>query len=150
MVPEPAPGPGSGWWARWHEPLIGPLTVGVAATPFVWAEVARLTDEENPPGARTVSTSIFRTGNQGGTYVFPDARDLTPAERRAAYAAEQSASREKADAWFRSRGGVDPHESNVQVVVQGLRPEPVRITDMEVDAHCTDPLTGTTARTPTA
>ncbi|MEV5530578.1 hypothetical protein [Streptomyces prunicolor] len=122
----------------------------LAAMPFAWHQFQQLLDDDDPTGARIVSATVFRTGTQGGTYVFPDARDLTLAERRSAYAAEQSDSQETGDRWFRSRGGVDPHESNVQVVLQGLRQEPVRITNMVVDADCSAPLTGTLMYSPAA
>ncbi|POX42730.1 hypothetical protein C3486_03935 [Streptomyces sp. Ru73] len=125
------------------------MAVLLAATPFVWHQARQLFAGDAGP-ARILSTTVFRTDAQGGTYVFPDARDLTLRERRSAYLAEQSGSGTKTQHWFRSRGGVDPYESDVQVVLEGLRQDPVRITDLSVRADCTAPLTGTLMLSPSA
>ncbi|RLU86338.1 hypothetical protein CTZ27_25560 [Streptomyces griseocarneus] len=127
------------------------MAVLLAAVPFAWHQAGHLLADE-PAVVRVLSTTVFHTDNEGDTYVFPDALDLTLAERRSAYAAEpaRSGSWETADRWFRSRGGVDPDASDVQVVLQGVRQTPVRITDLEVNADCIAPLTGTLMLAPAA
>lgn len=118
------------------------VAVVMAAGTFLWQALGQAIEDPGPKEAVKVkSVSILRNQNQGGTYLFAKPMDFTGAELL-------EAGRTESDAWFRKRGGVDPDESEVQVILEGQQQGTVRITGLDVTRHCTRPLTGTLMLSP--
>jgi len=78
------------------------------------------------PPVKINMVSVERNAAQWGTYVFPQKMILTAAELQTLNPNFQ----EEDPAWFRSRGAVDPTWSNIKLVVEGNRTNPVEITGL--------------------
>jgi hypothetical protein len=104
--------------------------------------------EHHGPAVKVDSVSVQRTPAQAGIYVFPGSLRLAPAELASLNRLRNGDA--AYDAWFTSRGGVDPFLSKVQLIVRGNADQPARITDIAVDKTCRAPLDGTLFDSPTA
>lgn len=92
------------------------------------------------PPVKIDSVTVMRTDTQGGLYVFQRTVDLSRSEL---HSLNQLRHGTGDDVWFRSRGGVDPSPSNVQLVVEGNADQPARITNLTLIKNCQAPLDGT-------
>ncbi len=92
------------------------------------------------PPVKIDSVTVMRTETQAGLYVFQRTVDLSRSEL---HSLNQLRHGPGDDAWFRSRGGVDPSPSNVQLVVEGNADQLVRITNLTLIKNCHAPLDGT-------
>jgi len=100
------------------------------------------------PPVRIDSVTVLRTTSQAGTYVFQRPLHLSPQELAALNRLQDGTP--AYDAWFRSRGGVDPSPSSIQLVVNGNASQPARITDVTLVKSCRPQLTGTLFDSPSA
>lgn len=100
------------------------------------------------PPVKIDAVSVVRTVLQGGAYVFPQKRIFTAAELRSLN--QFNLTQPQYDAWFRSRGAVDPELSNLKLVVEGNRTHPVQIIGLRLIKHCQQPLDGTLFDSPSA
>jgi hypothetical protein len=98
------------------------------------------TTRDAGPPVRIVSITLERSDLQGG-WVFPQRLDVRPAELKAMNSMQKGSP--PFDAWFRSRGAVDPNLSIVKIVAEGNRDNAVRILGMRALKRCRSPLTGT-------
>lgn len=100
------------------------------------------------PPVRIDSVTVLRTAVQAGTYIFQRSLHLSQPELHSLNELQDGTP--AYDAWFRSRGGVDPSESHVQLIVEGNAGQPTRITDITMVKSCEAPLTGALFLSPTA
>jgi hypothetical protein len=119
--------------------------VTAAVTVVVTRHVAAARDTpaapaRHGPPVKIDSVTVMRTETQAGLYVFQRTVDLSRSEL---HSLNQLRHGPGDDAWFRSRGGVDPSPSNVQLVVEGNADQPVRITNLTLIKNCHAPLDGT-------
>lgn len=85
-----------------------------------------------------VNTVAVQRITDTGTYVFPDALNLSVSELKYI-----DGLRSKYDSWMRDRGGVDPRETDIRIVVEGNRGHSVQITDALIaEQECASPLRG--------
>jgi hypothetical protein len=120
--------------------VTGAVTRQVAAAPIA-------AGRHGPP-VKIDSVTVLRTVAQAGTYVFQRPLDLSQSELRSLNQLQDLTPQYYA--WFRSRGGVDPSTSNVQLVLEGNAAQAVRITNMVLVKQCTAPLSGTLFASPSA
>jgi hypothetical protein len=112
------------------------------------AAAAQTAITRHGPPVKIDSVTVLRTTGQAGTYVFQRALYLSPTEL---YELNQLQDGTPGYTdWFRSRGGVDPFSSNVQLVVEGNAEKAVRITNMSLLKTCRAPLSGTLFESPSA
>jgi hypothetical protein len=90
----------------------------------------------------------MRTAVQAGTYLFQ--RPLHLSQKDLAALNQLQDGTPAYDAWFRSRGGIDPSPSSIQLVVEGNASQTARITDITLLKSCQSPLTGTIFDSPSA
>ena len=100
------------------------------------------------PPVKIDSVTLQRTDGQAGIYVFQRALYLSRPDLRSLNQLQDGAP--AYDTWFRSRGGVDPGSSNVQLVVEGNADQPARITNITMIKSCEAPLAGTLFYSPPA
>lgn len=84
------------------------------------------------------SVAVLPNEHDDNSYVFADRLDLSAAELRTLDGLEGP----QYDAWFKSRGGVAPDESDVQIIVHGNASTPVTVSDIEAIKTCKPPLSG--------
>jgi hypothetical protein len=103
-----------------------------------------------PQGApvKIDSVTVMRTAVQAGTYLFRQPVLLSQQDLASLNRLQDGTP--GYDAWFRSRGGVDPSPSSIQLVVEGNASQAAHITDIALIKNCHPPLTGTLFLSPTA
>jgi hypothetical protein len=94
------------------------------------------------------SVTVMRNASQAGTYLFQ--RPVHLSQKDLAALNQLQDGTPAYDAWFRSRGGVDPSPSSIQLVVEGNASQSARITDIAILKRCQPQLTGTIFLSPSA
>lgn len=112
------------------------------------AVAAQTTAVRHGPPVKIDSVTVLRTSVQAGTFVFQRPVYLSQSELDGLNQFQQGTP--GYINWFRSRGGVDPDSSNVQLVVEGNANKPVRIINMSLLKDCQAPLSGTLFLNPPA
>jgi len=124
--------------------LVTAVVTGFVSRP---AATGNTTVRHGPP-VRIDSVTVLRTTVQAGTYMFQRPLHLSQSDLRSLNKLQNVAP--AYDAWFRSRGGVDPDSSNVELVVEGNADQAARITNITLLKSCQAPLTGTLFLSPPA
>lgn len=131
---------------RWVGALVSAAVIAAVAA-AVTVEVTRhvavvqnIPARHGPP-VKIDSVTVLRTDSQAGLYVFRRPVDLSHSDLQSLNQVRGNPA--AYNAWFRSRGGVDPGSSNVQLVVEGNADQPARITDVTLAKSCLAPLDGT-------
>ena len=119
--------------------------IGAAATAFgtgIGQHGLDVLLRHEPPGSpiQIDSVTYDEAGRGDGSYIFPQKLVLTAAQLRSLN--HIPVSEPRYDAWFKSRGGVEPVMSVIKIVVQGNRLGPAQIIDMRPIAQCRRPLNG--------
>jgi hypothetical protein len=138
--------------ARWTSGLVTAAVIAAVTTVVTvlvtrHVSAATVTVRHGPP-VRIDSVTVLRDPVQAGTYVFQRPLFLSPSELRSLNQFPDGVP--GYDTWFRSRGGVDPFSSNVQLVVEGNANQPSRITNINLIKSCEAPLTGALFYSPSA
>jgi len=121
--------------------VIAAVTAAVTVVVTRHAAAAQNMPARHGPPVKIDSVTVLRTATQAGTYVFQRTVDLSPSDLQSLNQVQGNTP--SYDAWFRSRGGVDPGASNVQLVVEGNADRPARITNVTLAKSCQAPLDGT-------
>ena len=121
------------------------VTVGISPHNAV---AAQTTAARHGPPVKIDSVAVLRTTVQAGTFVFQRAIYLSQSELDELNQFQLGTS--GYINWFRSRGGVDPDSSNVQLVVEGNASKPVRIINISLIKDCQAPLSGSLFLNPPA
>jgi hypothetical protein len=128
--------------------VIAAVTAAVTVAVTQHAAVARNTTVRHGTPVNIDSVTVLRTAQQAGIYVFQRIVRLSRPELQALNRLQGDTA--AYDAWFRRRGGVDPFQSHVQLVVEGNANQPARIINITVVKSCQAPLTGTLFDNPPA
>lgn len=112
------------------------------------AAAAQTAITRHGPPVKIDSVTVLRTSGQAGTYVFQRALYLSQAELHQLNQLQDGTP--GYTNWFRSRGGVDPFSSNVQLVVEGNADKAARIINISLLKNCHAPISGTLFESPSA
>ena len=94
------------------------------------------------------AVTVDRDAAQGGTYVLPQRRVFSSLELQTLN--QLNPTQPGYDAWFRSKGAVDPDWSSIKLVIEGNRSHPVQLIGMHLIKRCQKPLDGTLFYSPSA
>jgi hypothetical protein len=128
--------------------VIAAVTAAVTVVVTQHAAVAKNTTVRHGPPVKVDSVTVLRTAQQAGIYTFQRTVKLSRPDLQALNRLQGDTA--AYDAWFRRRGGVDPSQSHVQLVVEGNANQPARIINITVIKSCQAPLTGTLFDNPPA
>lgn len=109
-----------------------------------------ITRVRNPVGQRPVQVNTVKVKRIAdyGTYIFPDALNLSASELKRL---DQIHDDSQYVSWMDARGGVDPFVTDIRITVEGNRGHSVLITDVRIaERECTNPLQGTYLYSPSA
>jgi hypothetical protein len=106
------------------------------------------------PGPKVLPVNVDlvqmeRTDEQGDIWIFPKPMNFSGSDLEH-FDDLSVQDPEKHYRWARDRGGVDPGESHIKVVLRGNSTEQVRILGMRAITKCRAPLTGTILYSPPA
>ncbi|MGW3731009.1 hypothetical protein, partial [Streptomyces sp. NPDC000851] len=108
-------------------------------------DLSKIRNPIGQPPVQVDAVAVQRIA-ETGTYVFPNALNLSPSELK-----HIDGLRYEYDSWMRDRGGVDPFETDIRVTVEGNRGHSVQITDALIaEKKCTNPLKGAYLYSPSA
>ena len=128
--------------------VIAAVTAAVTVVVTRHVAAAQNIPARHGPPVKIDSVTVLRTNSQAGTYVFQRTVNLSQSDLQSLN--QLQGNTPAYDAWFRSRGGVDPSSSNVQLVVEGNADQPTRITNITLAKSCQAPLVGTLFDNPPA